>query len=294
MITTENGVSQSKGLSETLDESGPLSPSPLSSRSNFSPVQFAFFPLYQNSSNSASSFNSNATWGNNGSFSPTAAPITPLTPITPMTPVTPMKPGPTTTAEIQFDSHNIQFVDTPPSCGASPGIGTSPPEMRTTLAAASMTRAEMLWNDPKLSPVQGVPVGLGRTNPTEIVLGKSRTAVPSQLKISTTSVGYTTAPTLATPEQIHRGYAGYLCRGVSLSSSPPSPLPSSYYYSDLSSSNSVPSSPSIVTARFIVNRGELKRDNLRNRVDGRKEKKNLKRLSPIPRPVFLGQPQALG
>ena len=54
------------------------------------------------------------------------------------------------------------------------------------------------------------------------------------------------------------------------------------------------SSPSITTVRFTLDRGELKRDNLRNRdKDGlRKEKKeNMKALSPIPRPVFVPHTQ---
>jgi hypothetical protein len=49
------------------------------------------------------------------------------------------------------------------------------------------------------------------------------------------------------------------------------------------------SSPSISTFRFTLDRGELKRDNLRNRDRGGlgKEKENVKALSPIPRPVFV-------
>ena len=287
----EDVAGQSKGLlSESPDESSPASP-PLSSS------QFAFFAPYPNcksiSSNSTSNLISNVTnsWGNNSSRSPTATstPITPLTPITPMTPVTPMKPGPTgaTAAELRFDSNNIQFIETPArNSSASSSVGASPPEVQGALATTSMgslTRAEILWNDPKLSPVQGVPLGsdektssVTEANPTELVVVKS----------------HVLAPTLAAPDQVHRGHAnlrlGYLRRGASLSS-PPSPSPSSYY-----SDSSPSSSPSIATARFIVDRGELKRDNLRNRDRvglGKAKKESVKVLSPIPRPVFLPHPQ---
>jgi hypothetical protein len=314
----ENGVgSHTKGLlSETPDELSPSSP--------LSSSQFAFFAPYPNcNSISMSNIGSNATftsnsWGNNSSGSPTSAstPITPLTPITPMTPVTPMKPGPTGAAELRFDSNNIQFIETPArNFGASSGVGASPSEVQGALGAASnsLKRAEM-WNDPKLSPVQGAPLGLDeektslvkKVNPTEIVDVKTRAAGAS--KSPTTSVwqtrgtfdsnltshpGHVLAPTLASPDQIVHGHAdlrlGYLRRGVSLSS-PPSPSPSSRY-SD-SSSNS--SSPSITTVKFIRDRGELKRDNLRNRdrVGLSKEKKeNMKTLSPIPRPVFVPHTQ---
>ena len=317
----ENGVGgQSKRLlSETPDESSPPSP-PLSSS------QFAFFAPYPNCNSISTSnigsttFTSNS-WGNNSSGSPTATstPITPLTPITPMTPVTPMKPGPTgatSAAELRFDSNNIQYIETPArNSDAGSGVDASPPGVRGVPGAASssLTRAEM-WNDPKLSPVQGVPPGLDeektslvkKVNPAEIVVVKARAAGASKLKSPTTSVwqtrgpfdsnstslsGHVLAPTLATPDQVLHGHGnlrlGYLRRGVSLSS-PPSPSPSSRYSN--SSSDSVSSSPSITTVRFILDRGELKRDNLRNRdrvgvVKERKE--NMKALSPIPRPVFV-------
>ena len=334
-------VSQSKGLlSATSDESSPLSP-PLSSS------QFAFFAPYPNcNSISTSNIGSNATfgsnsWGNNSSGSPTAAstPITPLTPITPMTPVTPMKPGPgngaSAAAELRFDSNNIQFIETPArdSDATSSGDGASPPEVQGALGAAAsnaLTRAQM-WNDPKLSPVLGVPPGLDEekknglvkkvdSTTTEIVVAKTttRAAGTSELKSpATTSVWQTRGfdPTslpdhdvpapisLATPDEVLHGHAnmrlGYLRRGgVSLSlSSPPSPSPSSRYFSSDSSSDSVTtSSPSITTVKFILDRGELKRDNLRNnnnRVglgkEKKKKKENVKKafLSPIPRPVFV-------
>lgn len=296
MIPADTGSGQSnfeKGLlSKTLNDSPP-SPSPPSSRS-----QFAFFaPSYPNlnstSSNSTCNLNSNATfsWGNNSSCSPTTFPTTPITPITPMTPMTPIKSGlggPTAAAvKLQFDVNNIQFIETPArnSAATQASNGTSPPEVQGTTdpAAVSLTRAEMLWNDPKLSPVQGA---LGVTLPVG-----EKTGQPAHIPV----------PALATPDQVHRGHInsrlGYLRRGTSLSlSSPPSPSPSSSYYS--SSSDSV-SSPSITTARFVLDRGELKRDNLRNRDGGRNKEKgrekgrekesgaSMKLLSPIPRPVFL-------
>jgi hypothetical protein len=316
MKQPENGVgSQTKGLlSGTPDESSP--PSPLSS------AQFAFFAPYPNcNSISTSNIDSNASnsWGNNISGA-ASTPITPLTPITPMTPVTPMKPGPTGAAELRFDSNNIQFIETPArSSDASSGFGASPPEVQGALGAASnsLTRADM-WNDPKLSPVLGVPLDLDEekktslvkiVNPTEVV-AKTRAAGVSKLKIPTTSVwqtrgtfdsnptslpGHVPAPALATLDEVLHEHAnfrlGYLRRGVSLSS-PPSPSPSSHY-SD-SSSDPVASSPSITTVRFTLDRGELKRDNLRNRdrVGLVKEKKeNMKALSPIPRPVFVPHTQ---
>ena len=305
----ENGDGgQSKELlSQTPDDSSPLSP-PLSSS------QFAFFAPYPNcnstSSNSTSNLISNDTFtpnssGNNSSGSPiaTSTPITPLTPITPISPVTPMKPGRTgtTAAELRFDSNNIQFIESPArNSDASSDLGASPPEVQGALAAG-LTRAEMLWNDPKLSPVQGVPLGLDgmktslvtEVDPAEIVIAKTRAAGASKLKGPSTSVwqlrstlpGHVLAPALTTPDQVHRGDTnlrlGYLRRGVSLSS-PPSPSPSSHY-----SDSSVLSSPSITTAKFIRDRGELKRDNLRNRDRVGKEKEKMKVLSPIPRPVFL-------
>ena len=328
-------VGQSKGLlSATSDESSPLSP-PLSSS------EFAFFAPYPNcNSISTSNIGSNATftsnsWGNNSPGSPTATstPITPLTPITPMTPVTPMKPGPAngagSAAELRFDSNNIQFIETPArnnSDASSGGDGASPPpEVQGALGAAasnSLTRAQM-WNDPKLSPVLGVPPGLDeeknslvkKVNPTEIVVGK---AGASELKSPTTSVwqsrGFNPtslpghvpgAPTLVTPDQVLHGHAnmrlGYLRRGVPLSSSPPSPSPTSRYFSDSSSDSVTCSSPSITTIKFILDRGELKRDNLRNnnnnnnrvglgkekRTKKKKEKNVVRALSPIPRPVFV-------
>jgi hypothetical protein len=292
----ENGVgSQSKRLlSETPDESSP--PSPLSSS------QFAFFAPYPNcNSISTSNTDSNATftsnsWGNNISGA-TSTPITPLTPITPMTPVTPMKPGPTGAgaSELRFDSNNIQFIETPArNADASSGDGASPPEVQGA-------RAEM-WNDPKLSPVQGAPLDLDektssvkKLNPTEIVVAKAAGASKLRSSVTfdsnpTSLPGHVPSPTLATLDQVLHQHAnlrlGYLRRGVSLSS-PPSPSPSRY--SD-SSSDSVSFSPSITTVRFTLDRGELKRDNLRNRdrVGLSKEKKaNLKALSPIPRPVFV-------
>ena len=311
----ENGVgSHSKGLlSETPDESSP--PSPLSSS------QFAFFAPYPNcNSISTSNIDSNATftsnsWGNNISGA-TSTPVTPLTPITPMTPVTPMKPGPTGAAELRFDSNNIQFIETPArNSDAASGVGASPPEVQGALGAVSnlLTRAEM-WNDPKLSPVQGAPLDLDeektsvvkKLNPTEIVVAKTRAAGASKLKSPTTSVlqtrtfdsnptslpGHVHAPTLATLDQVLHEHAnfrlGYLRRGVSLSS-PPSPSPSSRY-SD-SSSDSVFSSPTITTVRFTLDRGELKRDNLRNRDRVGLGKESKKALSPIPRPVFVPHTQ---
>ena len=54
------------------------------------------------------------------------------------------------------------------------------------------------------------------------------------------------------------------------------------------------SSPSITTVRFTLDRGELKRDNLRNRDRaglGKEKKENMKALSPIPRPVFVPHTQ---
>jgi hypothetical protein len=296
---------QSKGLlSQTPDDSSPLSP-PLSSS------QFAFFAPYPNcnssSSNSTSNLISNATFtsnssGNNssGSLIATSTPITPLTPITPITPVTPLKLGPTgtTAAELRFDSNNIQFIETPArNSDASSGLGASPPEVQGAPAAA-LTRAEM-WNDPKLSPVQGVPLDGMKTSlvtevgPAEIVISKTRAAGVSKLKDPSTPVwqlrstlpDHVLAPALTTPDRVHREDTnlrlGYLRRGVSLSS-PPSPSPSSHY-----SDSSAPSSPSIATAKFIRDRGELKRDNLRNRDRVGKEKEKMKVLSPIPRPVFL-------
>ena len=305
MITADTGSDQSnfekRLLSETLDDSPP-SPSPPNSGS-----QFAFFaPSYPNlnstsssNSNSTCNLNSNATffWGNNSSGSPTTFPTTPITPLTPITPMTPMTPiksglgGPTAVAavELQFDVNNIQFIETPArnSAATQASDGTSPPEIQgtTNLAAVSLTRAEMLWNDPKLSPVQGA---LGVTLP--ISLDGEKTGQPAHVPV----------PTLATPDQVHRGHInsrlGYLRRGISLSlSSPPSPSPSSSYYSSSDSA----SSPSIATARFVLDRGELKRDNLRNRDGGMNKEKgrekgrekesgaSMKLLSPIPRPVFL-------
>lgn len=310
MITPEHGVGQSKGLSETREESSPQdSPSP---RSKFSPAQFAFFANYPNcnsaSSNSTTSnLNTNATfsWGNNSSCSPTTfptTPITPLTPITPMTPVTPIKPEPST-AELQFDSNDIQFVETP-ARNSDASSGASPPDIQGALAAVSMsplTRAEMLWNDPKLSPVQGAfgldgekTIPMMEVSPAEIAIMKTTSVWRIQRTFSSIPGSppqvQVPPPVLATPDQVHRGYVnsrlGYLRRGVSLSS-PPSPSPSS--------SNSASSSPSIATARFILDREGLKRDNLRNRdgLDREKgrEKENMKLLSPIPRPVFLPHPK---
>ena len=311
----ENGVgSQSKGLlSRTPEESSPTSP--------LSSSQFAFFAPYPNcNSISTSNIDSNASnsWGNNISGA-TSTPITPLTPITPMTPVTPIKPGPTGAAELRFDSNNIQFIETPArNSEASSGLGASSPEVQGTLGVASnsSSRADM-WNDPKLSPVLGVPLDLNeekktslvkKVNPTEIVIAKTRTAGASKLKIPTTSVWHTRstydsnpvslpgqvpAPSLATLDEVLHEHAnfrlGYLRRGASLSS-PPSPSPSSGY-SD-SSSDSVASSPSIITVRFTLDRGELKKDNLRNRVGfGKEKKENMKTLSPIPRPVFVPHTQ---
>lgn len=276
------GDGQPKGLSsETSDDSSPPSP-PLSSS------QFAFFAPYPNcnstSSNSTSNSTSNATFASSGSPIATSTPITPLTPITPITPVTPTKPG--------FDSHNIQFIEAPArNSNASSGAGASSPEVQSALAAASMnsmTRAEMLWNDPKLSPVQGAPLDGEKTSLAPevngLVIAKTRAA-------GANLPGHVFAP-LTTPDHVHRGRAnlrlGYIRRGVSLSS-PPSPSPSSHY-----SDSSGLSSPSITTARFILDRAELKRDNLRNRdrVGLSKEKEeNMKVLSPIPRPVFSLHPQ---
>ena len=309
----ENGAgSQSKGLlSETPDESSPLSPQGSS--------QFAFFAPYPNcNSTSTSNMHSNATftsnsWGNNIS----GANSTPITPITPMTPVTPMKPGPTGAgaAELRFDSNNIQFIETPGS-----GVGASPTEGQGALGAPSnsLTRAEM-WNDPKLSPVLGVPLDLDeektssvkKPNSTEIVVAKTKAAGESKLKSPTTSFwqtrgtsdskptslpGQVPAPTLTTLDEVLQEHAnfrlGYLRRGVSLSS-PPSPSPPSSRYSD-SSSDSACSSPSITTVKFILDRGELKRDNLRNkdRFGLSKQKKEImKTLSPIPKPVFVPHTQ---
>lgn len=322
MIKAEKGgVDQSKGLTETLDESSPPSPSPPRSRS-----KFAFFAPYPNTSNSTSNLNSNATFtcNSNSSCSPSGiTPITPLTPITPMTPVTPVKPGPN--VALKFDSNNIQFVETPlRNSDARPGadsVGASPPDVQGALAATSMnslTRAEMLWNDPKLSPVQGAFGVDGEKNgsvigdnSTEIVLRKTKaagTAVPSKLESPTSSVWQTQStfdsasfpgPTLGTPDQVHHGHAnlclGSLRRGLSLSlNSPPSPSPSN---SSCLSSDSAGSSPSIATARFMLDRGELQSDNLRNRAakkeKGRDRKENnfVRPLSPIPRPVFLPHPQ---
>ena len=304
MKQADNGAgSQSKGLlSGTPDESSPTSP--------LSSSQFAFFAPYPNcNSISTSNIDSNASnsWGNNISGA-TSTPITPLTPITPMTPVTPMKPGPTGAAELRFDSNNIQFIETPArNSDSSPGA--SSPEVQGALGAASssLARAEM-WNDPKLSPVLGVPLDLDeektslakKVNPTEIVIAKTRAAGESKLKSSVWQTQSTfdsdpaslpvhvPAPTLATLDEVLREHAnfrlGYLRRGVSLSS-PPSPSPSSRC-SD-SSSDSVASSPSITTVKFTLDRGELKRDNLRNRDRGKEKKENMKALSPIPRPVFV-------
>ncbi|KAF8815821.1 hypothetical protein BYT27DRAFT_7248866 [Phlegmacium glaucopus] len=322
MIATENGVGQSKGLSETSreDESSPqASLSPLSSLSKFSPVQFGFFAPYPNcnSTSTTSNSNSNATshsWDNNSSCSPTTfptTPITPSTPITPMTPVTPIKPGPSTT-ELQYDSNNIQFIETPARSSDASSPGASPPEIQGALAAVSinsLTRAEMLWNDPKLSPVQGafgVAPALGgeKTSSTEVAIAKTISVWQTQSAFGSGAGSlHIPAPSLATPDHIHRAQVnprlGYLRRGVSLSS-PPSPSPSSY--SSHSSSNSVSSSPSIATARFILDREELKRDNLRNRDSragldrekGREKVVNMKALSPIPRPVFLPHFQPSG
>ena len=310
----ENGVgSQSKGLlSGTQDESSP--PSPMSSS------QFAFFAPYPNcNSISTSNIDSNASnsWGNNISGA-SFTPITPLTPITPMTPVTPMKPGPTGAAELRFDSNNIQFIETPArNSDAESGVDASSPEVQGAIGGASnsLTRADM-WNDPKLSPVLGVPVDMDEekktdlvkhVDPAKIVVGKTKAAGLSKLKIPSTSIwqtrdkfdsnptslpGHVPAPTLATLDEVLHEHAnfrlGYLRRGVSLSS-PPSPSPSSHYSSD-----SVASSPSITTVRFTLDRGELKRDNLRNRDRvglGKEKKENMKALSPIPRPVFVPHAQ---
>ena len=295
-------------LSETPDELSP--PSPLSQS------QFAFFAPYPNcNSTSTSNTDSNATtftsnsWGNNISGA-TSTPITPLTPITPMTPVTPMKSGPTgaNAAELRFDSNNIQFIETPARVSdVNSGVGASPPEVQCALGAVSnsLARADM-WNDPKLSPVQGAPLDLdeGKTSlvkklsPTEIVVAK-RASGASKLTRSTADLnstslpGHVPAPTLASLDQVLHEHAnlrlGYLRRGVSLSS-PPSPSPSSRY-SD-SSSDSACSSPSIATVRFTLDRGELKRDNLRNRDRvGKEKKEGMKVLSPIPRPVFVPHTQ---
>jgi hypothetical protein len=198
-------------------------------------------------------------------------------------------------------------------------MGASPPEVQGALGVSpNSTRADM-WNDPKLSPVLGVPLDMDeekktclveKVNPMEIVVAKTRMAGVSKLKIPTASVwqtrgtfdsdftsvsGHVPAPALATLDEVLQEHAnfrlGYLRRGVSLSS-PPSPSPSSQCSG--SSSDSVASSPSITTVRFTLDRGELKRDNLRNRDrDGlRKEKKeNMKALSPIPRPVFVPHTQ---
>ena len=281
ILPAENGVDgQSKALlTETPDDSSPLS-SPLSSS------QFAFFAPYPNCNSTSSNSTSNST-----APIATSTPITPLTPITPITPVTPTKPGPTgaTAAELRFDCNNIQFIETPAcNSNASSGADASSPEVQGALAASkkSLTRAEMLWKDPKLSPVQGVPLGLDEEKPSVasevngIVIAKTKAAgasLPSDVF----------GPPLATPDKVHRGHAnlrlGHLRRGVSLSS-PPSPSPPSHY-----SDSSVLSSPSITTARFILNRAELRRDNLRNR--DRVKEKEMKDLSPIPRPVFSLHPQ---
>jgi hypothetical protein len=215
---------------------------------------------------------------------------------------------------LRFDSNNIQFIETPArNSDAGYNVSVSPPEVQGALAAASMdslTRAEMLWNDPKLSPVQGVPIGLDReknglvteVNPAEIVVVKTGGAGASRLRSPSASVwqtrgilpGHVLAPTLATPDLAHRGNAnlrlGYLRRrGVSFSS-PPSPSPPSHY------SDSPTSSPSITTARFKLNRGELKRNNLRNRdsrvgLGVKVKKEKIRVLMPIPRPVFLLHPR---
>ena len=321
MMARKSEFDESQELTDTLDES---SPSPSSPRSKF--AFFVPYPSSNSTSDSTSNLNSNATfrsnsWGNNSLFSPTTFSTTPMTPITPMTPVTPMKPG---SAELQFDSNNIQFVETPARISdVSPGAlsvgGASPPEVQNSaLTAISLTRAEMLWNDPKLSPVQGafgVSLALEKASlvtqvgPTGIVLASTREVGSSKLKMpaipdwqalrdsSPTSLpDQVPAPTLATPDQVHRGHAhlrlGYLRRAaVSLSESPPSPSPSSCY-SDSSVSEL---SPSIATARFMLDRDELIRDNLRNKDatrPGLKKENGNKSLSPIPRPVFLPHPQS--
>ena len=311
MKQPENGVgSQSKGLlSGTPDESSPSSP--------LSSSQFAFFAPYPNcNSISTSNIDSNASnsWSNNIS----GASSTPLTPITPMTPVTPMKPGPTGAAELRFDSNNIQFIETPArNSDAGSSVCASSPEVQGAIGGGSnsLTRADM-WNDPKLSPVLGVPVDLDeekktglvkKVDSTEIVVGKTKAAGLSKLKIPSASVwqtrstfdtnptsppGHVPASNLATLDEVLREQAnfrlGYIRRGVSLTS-PPSPSPSSHYSSD-----SVASSPSITTVRFTLDRGELKRDNLRNRDRaglGKEKKESMKALSPIPRPVFVPHTQ---
>ena len=187
MKQPENGVgSQSKGLlSGTPDESSPSSP--------LSSSQFAFFAPYPNcNSISTSNIDSNASnsWSNNIS----GASSTPLTPITPMTPVTPMKPGPTGAAELRFDSNNIQFIETPArNSDAGSSVCASSPEVQGAIGGGSnsLTRADM-WNDPKLSPVLGVPVDsdeekktglVKKVDSTEIVVGKTKAAGLSKLKI---------------------------------------------------------------------------------------------------------------
>ena len=145
-----------------------------------------------------------------------------------------------------------------------------------------------MWNDPKLSRFLGVPVDLNEENlkktslvkkvdPTEIVVTKTKSGRTKQVEDSLRLLFGKFAVLLIlishpllvmfslplwlpwmTVLHEHANFRlGYFRRGVSLTS-PPSPSPSYHYSSD-----SVASSPSITTVRFILDRGELRnRDRL--------------------------------